>query len=62
VHIEPLRKEMRIRIGIRGRLREVPSPQKKLFQSILSRIKILSGRDIAKTRVPQDADLISKRT
>ncbi|HOJ71937.1 MAG TPA: GspE/PulE family protein [Syntrophorhabdaceae bacterium] len=54
VHIEPLEKEMRIRMRIDGRLREVPSPQKKLFQSIISRIKILSGMDIAKTRVPQD--------
>ncbi len=54
VHIEPFEKDMRIRMRIDGKLREVPSPQKKMYQTIVSRIKILSGMDIAKTRVPQD--------
>lgn len=54
IHIEPLEKEMRIRMRIDGKLREVPSPQKKMFLSIVSRIKIMSGMDIAKTRIPQD--------
>lgn len=54
IHIEPLEKDMRIRMRIDGRLREVPSPQKKLFMPMVSRIKIMSGMDIAKTRIPQD--------
>lgn len=54
VHIEPSEKEMRIRMRIDGKLREVPSPQKKMFPAIISRIKIMSGMDIAKTRIPQD--------
>ncbi len=54
IHIEPAEKEMRIRMRIDGKLREVPSPQKKIFLPVVSRIKILSGIDIAKTRIPQD--------
>ncbi len=54
IHIEPAAKKMRVRMRIDGRLREVPSPDKKMFLPIVSRVKILSGMDIAKTRVPQD--------
>jgi type II secretory ATPase GspE/PulE/Tfp pilus assembly ATPase PilB-like protein len=45
---------MRVRMRIDGKLREVPSPDKKMFLAIISRIKILAGMDIAKTRIPQD--------
>ena len=45
---------MRVRMRIDGRLREIPAPEKKMFLPIISRIKILAGMDIAKTRVPQD--------
>jgi len=54
IHIEPLEKDIRIRMRIDGKLKEVPSPQKKMFNTIVSRIKILSGMDIAKSRIPQD--------
>ncbi len=54
IHIEPFEKDMRIRMRIDGKLKEVPSPQKKMFNTIVSRIKILSGMDITKTRIPQD--------
>ncbi|MCX7966728.1 MAG: GspE/PulE family protein [Syntrophorhabdaceae bacterium] len=54
IHIEPMEKDMRIRMRIDGKLREVPSPQKKMFLPMVSRIKIMSGMDIAKTRIPQD--------
>lgn len=54
VHIEPYEKSMRIRMRIDGRLRDISSPPRNLFPSIVSRIKIMAGMDIAKTRVPQD--------
>lgn len=54
IHVEPQEKKMRVRMRIDGKLREVPSPDKKMFLPIISRIKILAGMDIAKTRVPQD--------
>jgi type IV pilus assembly protein PilB len=45
---------MRVRMRVDGRLRAIPSPEKSMFLAIVSRIKILSGIDIAKTRIPQD--------
>lgn len=54
IHIEPTEKEMRIRMRIDGRLREVTAPQKKMLLPMVSRIKILGGMDISKTRTPQD--------
>lgn len=54
IHVEPLERRMRVRMRIDGRLREIPAPEKKMFLPIISRIKILAGMDIAKTRAPQD--------
>jgi len=54
IHVEPLERKMRVRMRIDGRLREIPAPEKKMFLPIISRIKILAGMDIAKTRIPQD--------
>jgi len=54
IHVEPYKRTMRVRMRVDGRLRDVPSPEKSMFLAIVSRIKILSGIDIAKTRIPQD--------
>lgn len=56
IHVEPLGTDLRIRYRIDGVLHEVPVPQKiKLLQaSVLSRIKIMAGLDIAERRIPQD--------
>jgi general secretion pathway protein E/type IV pilus assembly protein PilB len=54
IHIEPLEKRIRIRYRIDGELVEMESPSKRLQGSILSRIKIMSGMNIAERRIPQD--------
>ncbi|MCX5811452.1 MAG: ATPase, T2SS/T4P/T4SS family [Proteobacteria bacterium] len=54
IHIEPGEKTLRIRMRIDGKLREIPAPPKKMFLPIVSRIKIVAGMDIAKSRIPQD--------
>ena len=54
IHVEPSKNTMRVRMRVDGKLHEIPSPDKKLFLPIVSRIKILAGIDIAKTRTPQD--------
>ncbi len=56
IHVEPLGTDLRIRYRIDGVLHEIPVPQKiKLLQaSVLSRIKIMAGLDIAERRIPQD--------
>jgi len=54
IHFEPFEKEFRVRYRIDGECRQEPSPPKKLQGAILSRLKIMSGMDIAERRIPQD--------
>lgn len=54
VHLEPYADTLRVRFRIDGKLNEIMRPQKHLHAGIISRIKILSGMDIAEKRVPQD--------
>jgi len=54
IHIEPFEDRVRIRYRIDGRLVERDNPPRRLLGAILSRIKILSGLDIAERRRPQD--------
>ena len=54
IHVEPLEKEFRVRYRIDGLLHEVPAPPKHLQASIISRIKLMAGIDIAEKRLPQD--------
>jgi len=54
IHVEPLEKRIRIRFRIDGELVEMESPPKRLQGPIISRIKIMSGMNMAERRVPQD--------
>ncbi|MBI4753138.1 Flp pilus assembly complex ATPase component TadA, partial [Candidatus Desantisbacteria bacterium] len=54
IHVEPFENQVRIRTRIDGILYEAPSPPKKYQNAIVSRIKIMSGLDIAEKRLPQD--------
>lgn len=54
IHIEPREDSLRIRLRVDGVLHPVPSPPKRFHSAIVSRIKILSGMDIAERRIPQD--------
>lgn len=54
VHIEALEKVLRVRFRIDGVLQEVLQNQIKIFPSVVSRVKVLGGMDIAEKRVPQD--------
>ena len=56
VHLEPYEDELRVRYRIDGILQNVPTPgQLKRFQpAVISRVKIMSGLDIADKRRPQD--------
>ncbi|MFH1969051.1 MAG: ATPase, T2SS/T4P/T4SS family [Verrucomicrobiota bacterium] len=54
IHIEPMEKTLRLRYRIDGDLYEVPSPPKTMQSAIISRLKIMSGMDIAERRIPQD--------
>lgn len=54
IHIDPEESTMRIRFRIDGMLHDVPAPPKYLHPFIVSRVKIMSGMDIAESRLPQD--------
>jgi len=60
IHIEPEQELTRIRFRIDGILHEVPSPPKEWEPAIISRVKVLSGMDIAENRVPQDGHFQSR--
>ncbi len=55
IHIEPFEKEIRVRFRVDNVLYEPVSPlPKALLPSVVSRIKILGGLNIAEKRLPQD--------
>ncbi len=56
IHFEPAEDELRIRNRVDGILHKTPMPpQLKRFQAaLISRIKVMSGMNIAEKRLPQD--------
>ncbi len=54
IHVEVQRDSLRIRYRVDGMLRDVMTAPKRVAASVISRIKIISGLDIAERRVPQD--------
>lgn len=54
IHFEPFADEFRIRYRIDGALFEMAPPPKHLAVPVISRIKVMSGLNIAERRVPQD--------
>jgi type IV pilus assembly protein PilB len=54
IHVEVQRDTLRIRYRIDGLLRDVMTAPRRIAVSVISRIKIMSGLDIAERRVPQD--------
>ena len=56
IHFEPSEDELRIRYRIDGILHQTPLPPqiKKYQAALISRIKVMSGMNIAEKRLPQD--------
>ena len=54
IHIEPDEDTLRIRMRVDGILHEMSNISFKLHPAVISRVKILSGLDIAEKRLPQD--------
>ncbi len=57
IHFEPYETAYRVRLRMDGILRPVASPPYKLHARIASRLKVMSGLDIAERRLPQDGRL-----
>ncbi len=54
IHIEPMEKDLAVRLRIDGVLYEVTRPPKAAQAAITSRIKIMGNLNIAEKRLPQD--------
>lgn len=54
IHIEIYENFMRVRLRIDGALIEIAKPPASMKGPLISRIKIMSGLNIAETRLPQD--------
>ncbi|MCK4850053.1 MAG: Flp pilus assembly complex ATPase component TadA, partial [Phycisphaerae bacterium] len=54
IHIEPMADRVRVRYRIDGVCLERESIPKRMQNSVISRLKIMSGMDIATKRLPQD--------
>jgi type IV pilus assembly protein PilB len=54
IHIEVQRDTLRVRYRVDGLLRDVMEAPRRMASAVVSRIKIISGLDIAERRIPQD--------
>lgn len=54
IHLEPTERELVIRYRVDGRLKKIMTSPKNTQAAIISRIKIISGMNIAEKRLPQD--------
>jgi len=54
IHVEPFRSGLTVRMRVDGVLRAMPAPAGIMPQALVSRIKSLSGLNIAERRLPQD--------
>jgi general secretion pathway protein E len=54
IHIEPFETSMMVRFRVDGVLKEIVRPPKRFQATILSRVKIMAGLNIAEKRLPQD--------
>ncbi len=54
IHFEPFESEFKIRYRVDGALYEMEPPPINLALPIISRVKVISGLDIAESRLPQD--------
>ncbi len=54
IHFEPFENEFKIRYRVDGALYEMSPPPKHLALPVTSRIKVISGLNIAERRLPQD--------
>ena len=57
IHIEPQKDELHIRYRIAGVLQDVMSLPMSIHDTIISRLKIMAGMNIAERRRPQDGQL-----
>ena len=60
IHVEPFENYVKVRYRIDGELQEVLRIKKDILGALITRIKILSGMNIAERRIPQDGRILTK--
>ena len=62
IHLEPYASDIELRYRIDGLLQRIPVPGdlRRLYASIVSRLKIMAGLNIAEKRLPQDGRIAMK--
>jgi general secretion pathway protein E len=60
IHIEPREKDLIVRYRVDGNLYEHKRANRNYVNSILSRVKIMAGLNIAEKRLPQDGRIRRK--
>ena len=54
IHIEPDENVLRLRLRVDGLLQEQVMKEKRIASAVVSRLKLMSGLNIAERRIPQD--------
>ncbi len=54
IHLEPYAEELRVRMRIDGIMHNIMTVPKELQSSVISRLKVMGGMDIAERKLPQD--------
>lgn len=54
IHVEPSKRAVRVRLRIDGVLQDIMEIPREVHRALVSRVKIISGLDIAERRAPQD--------
>ncbi|MCB9685860.1 MAG: type II secretion system ATPase GspE [Alphaproteobacteria bacterium] len=60
IHVEPYEKDLVVRFRVDGVLKESLNPPAKFKNTIIARIKIMAGLNIAEKRLPQDGRIRRK--
>lgn len=60
IHIEPAEREFEVRLRVDGVLQTRMSRPRESFDAIASRVKLISGLDIAERRLPQDGRITTR--
>lgn len=57
IHFEPFERDARIRFRVDGILHDIQSVPKAVYSSVVSRVKVIAGMNVAEKRLPQDGGI-----
>ncbi len=62
IHLEPYPNTVRLRYRIDGLLQDIPTPAglRQVYDSLVSRLKVMAGLNIAERRIPHDGRIATK--